>query len=121
MQIGVEMMILGKLLMSKMFTKTNLSYYLRRMILFIFKLKNICISVFSIKKIDMKCKYILKNSKFDVVDIFCFRFGWNAGSYQRAQHIAYNMSKNGVLVFYAINPYRDKHMEYFPIIQENLI
>lgn len=112
--------MLGKILMIEAFTKTNVSYYLRLIIFSLFKIINIAKSLFKVKMIKEQCKSIIENSNYEAVDIFCFRFGWNASSFQRAQHIASNLAKSKVLIFYAKNPFRDKQKEFFTKIENNL-
>lgn len=107
-------------IIKKILLKSNLSIYLRRLYYILLQIKNFFGSILHIGIINEQCENIIKTSKFDIIDVFCFRFGWNAGSFQRAQHIAMGMAKNNVLVFYAKNPFREKTTDYFQKINENL-
>lgn len=104
----------------KILLKSSFAIYIRRFYYVQLQFKNFCKSVFQMNIIKEQCENIIKTSNFEIIDVFCFRFGWDAGSFQRAQHIALNMAKNKVLVFYAKNPVRDKTTEYFHKLNDNL-
>ena len=99
---------------------TPASYYIKSAYYKALKLKNLFLNLFSRRKIKNELSLILSGSDYKCIDLFHFRFGWSAGSFQRAQHIAYNMANSGVLVFYAKNPVREKTTEYFTKLFDNL-
>lgn len=68
----------------------------------------------SLKTFFCKRKYtkeiseILKNNKYDRIILWRSSFGYNVPLFQRPQHIANNLSKNGCLVFYEVTTMTDK-------------
>lgn len=99
---------------------TPFFYYLKKIYNFAIKIITFFRYIFKINNINKRCEEILKNSKYDIIDIFYYRFGWKAASFQRAQHIAVNMSKQNVLMFYAKNSVRDDKAGIFDKIADNL-
>ena len=84
------------------------------------KFKNSLRYIFSRGEINACLEKILNEADADCVDLFYFRFGWSCGSFQRAQHIALNMAAQGTLVFYGINPVREKIQGFFEKKADNL-
>ncbi len=60
------------------------------------------------------------STKYDRVVIWNNGFGWNVTLFQRPQHIAKALSKQGSLVFYEVTRRTDKEVHSFKKISENL-
>lgn len=63
---------------------------------------------FNKKKYVRELEEILKECDYERVVLWRSSFGYNVPLYQRPQHIANNLSKNGCLVFYEVTTMTDK-------------
>ena len=79
----------------------------------------------SLKTIFMPNKYkkiineILDNNQYERIIIWRSSFGYNVPLFQRPQHIANNLSKNGCLVFYEVTTMTD-NIKTIKFFQKNL-
>lgn len=64
--------------------------------------------MFNKKKYKRELEEILKGEKYDRIILWRSSFGYNVPLFQRPQHIANNLAKNGCLVFYEVTTMTDK-------------
>lgn len=65
------------------------------------------ISKESINELKNELESILKSNDYDRIVIWRSYFGWSAPLFQRPEHIALQLSKQGCLVFYEVTIYSD--------------
>lgn len=71
------------------------------------------------KKYRNEIRNILNNRKYDRVVLWRSSFGYNVPLFQRPQHIANNLAKNGCLVFYEVTTMTD-NVKIFKKHSENI-
>lgn len=64
--------------------------------------------IFNKKKYRDEIKNILNNTNYERIILWRSSFGYNVPLFQRPQHIANNLAKNGCLVFYEVTTMTDK-------------
>lgn len=64
--------------------------------------------MFNKKKYRNEIKNILSKNKYERIILWRSSFGYNVPLFQRPQHIANNLAKNGCLVFYEVTTMTDK-------------
>ncbi len=64
--------------------------------------------IFNQKKYQNVIQKILLDNKYDRIILWRSSFGYNVPLFQRPQHIANNLSKNGCLVFYEVTTMTDE-------------
>ena len=64
--------------------------------------------MFNRKKYHHEIASILKNNKYERIILWRSSFGYNVPLFQRPQHIANNLAKNGCLIFYEVTTMTDK-------------
>ena len=64
--------------------------------------------MFNKKKYRNEIKNILSKNKYERIILWRSSFGYNVPLFQRPQHIANNLAKNGCLIFYEVTTMTDK-------------